>query len=62
MTSYITRRARLFCCAALTTIALPCMSASATESSEGSATADLGIRLGMYSEGEKFPFTIPKNR
>ncbi|AAV86621.1 hypothetical protein [Anaplasma marginale] len=60
MTSYITRRARLFCYAALTTIALPCMSASATESGEGSATADLGIRLGMYSEGERFPLQSQK--
>ncbi|WP_238523240.1 hypothetical protein [Anaplasma centrale] len=31
------------------------MSASAMEAVEGAATADLGIRLGMYHEGDRLP-------
>ncbi|KAF2281877.1 hypothetical protein GH714_042701 [Hevea brasiliensis] len=61
MTSYITRRARLFCCAALTTIALTSMPAFAIEGGEGPATADLGIRLGMYHEGDRLPLQPQKD-
>ncbi|MCU7611636.1 hypothetical protein [Anaplasma capra] len=55
MKPYISRYTRLFCFAALITAALPGTSALAMETIEKPTTADLGIRLGMYHEGDRLP-------